>query len=182
MTLHPTTRFSADEAERAADVWGLNCGPSALAAILCLTLDEVRPLMGDFEAKRYTNPTLMFQALDRAGVRWSKRPVKQWPNYGLARIQWTGPWMKPGVPARVAYGHTHWVGGMRSAGAIGVFDINMIANGTGWASLDNWETILVPWLLRECEPKADGGWFITHTIEIARAADGHPVRQAGSAD
>lgn len=163
---HLPTHFSAADAERAHEEWGCNCGPSALAAIVGLTLDEVRPLMGDFESKGYTNPTLMFQSLDRARVQWSKRPVKQWPNYGLARIQWTGQWTKPGAPARAAYRHTHWVGGMRHAGAIGVFDINMIGNGTGWASLDDWKNILVPWLLKECEPEADGGWCITHTLEV----------------
>jgi hypothetical protein len=28
---------------------------------------------------------------------------------GINRIQWEGPWLNPGVPARVAYMHTHWV-------------------------------------------------------------------------
>jgi hypothetical protein len=170
MAPHPPTRFTQADAERAADEWGCNCGPSALAAILQLTLGEVRPLMGDFESKRYTNPTLMFQSLDRAAGlwHWHRRPDRDWPRYGLARIQWTGPWTKPGVPARVAYRQTHWVGAMRGAREIGVFDINMIANGTGWGSLMNWETILVPWLLKEAVPRADGGWFITHSVEVER--------------
>ncbi|WP_428673677.1 hypothetical protein [Reyranella sp.] len=168
---HPPTRFTAADAKRAHEEWGCNCGPAALAAICGLTLDEVRLLMGDFEAKGYTNPTLMAESLLRARVSWYRRQVRQWPTYGLARIQWTGPWTKPGVPPRVAYRHTHWVGAMRSlqrTGAIGVFDINMIANGTGWAALEDWQSVLVPWLLGECEPKADGGWFITHTIEVER--------------
>lgn len=178
MPLHPLTLFSAEDAERAAEEWGLNCGPSALAAIGRLTLDQVRPLMGDFESKGYTNPTLMFESLDRLGARWSQRRDKEWPVYGLVRIQWTGPWTKQGVPARVAYRHTHWVAAMRRAAddAIGVFDINMIANGTGWASLNDWSRILVPWLLKECEPKADGGWYITHSLEIISGADGLPAR------
>jgi len=48
--------IDAAEAQTAWDVWGCNCGPGAIAAILNMRLDEVRPLMGDFESKRYTNP------------------------------------------------------------------------------------------------------------------------------
>jgi hypothetical protein len=160
--------FTADDAERAAESWGCNCGPAALAAICGLTLDAVRPLMGDFEAKGYTNPTLMREALQRTGRPWRPRGDKEWPNYGLARIQWTGPWTKPGVPPRVAYRHTHWVGGCRDGAAIGVFDINAMSNGNGWCALDDWSRLLVPWLLEECVPKADGGWFITHSLEVER--------------
>ena len=170
---HPVTRFTAADAERANAAWGCNCGPAALAAILRLTLDEVRPLMGDFERKGYTNPTLMFESLGRAGqdrgVSWFRRRDVEWPAYGLARIQWTGPWTKLGVPARAAYRHTHWVGAMRGPnGGTGIFDVNMLGNGTGWASVDDWRTILVPWLLKEAVPRADGGWFVTHSVEVER--------------
>ena len=47
-------RFTAEAADRAYDEWGANCGPGAIAAICGLTLDELRPHMGDFEGKRYT--------------------------------------------------------------------------------------------------------------------------------
>jgi len=79
-------KFSAADAERAADEWGMNCGPGAIAAIFGLTLDQVRPFMGDFERKRYTNPTLMFDTLHRlykAGIcRGWRKEVKAWPTYG----------------------------------------------------------------------------------------------------
>ena len=35
-------RFTADDAHRAHREWGANCGPTAIAAICRLTLDEVR--------------------------------------------------------------------------------------------------------------------------------------------
>lgn len=164
--------FTADDAQRAFDEWGANCGPGAIAAICGLTLDELRPLLGDFEQKRYTNPTLMWAILDRLGVGWRKimRPTA-FPFYGLARVQWHGPWTAPDVPARAAYRHSHWIGCARRAnGDIGIFDINAIGNGSGWCSLTDWREILVPWLLKECEPQADGNWSLTHGVEIERGS------------
>ena len=164
-----------EEVERANEEWGCNCGPAAIAAVLRRPLDEVRPHMGDFESKRYTNPTLMWSALRSLGVRFSYRGGhlgrRWWPTYGLARIQWEGPWTKPGVPARAAYRHTHWVGvNARNPENIGIFDVNAVANGTGWCSLDDWSGIVVPWLLREAVPSADGAWHITHAVEVTNDA------------
>lgn len=173
-----SARFTADDAQRAHDTWGANCGPGALAAILGLTLDEVRPHMGDFERKGYTNPTLMFSALRSIGARWgSKAPTQAtgiscWPTWGLCRVQWEGPWTKPGVPIAARYRHTHWIGASQRHGSanVGIFDINCIGNGTGWASLDDWNRVVVPWVLRECVPRADGRWHLTHVIEVDRPA------------
>lgn len=162
----PDLCFSLEDAERAFDQWGANCGPGALAAITGRTLDEVRPFLGDFEKKRYTNPTLMFQSLDRLGVKWHKAPTESWPNYGLVRIQWEGPWTKPGVPMRVRYRHTHWIGVRQRPGlTAAVFDINAMCVG-GWIDEDEWCESLVPWLLNEVEPKADGRWHRTHVLKV----------------
>src|SRR5580700_11291869 len=54
MTVNPP-RFTPADADRAYEEWGMNCGPSALAAVMGMTFDEVRPHMGDFERKHYTN-------------------------------------------------------------------------------------------------------------------------------
>lgn len=169
-------RFNMDDMVRASDEWGANCGPGALAAICGMTLDEVRHHVGDFETKRYTNPTLMFASLRSTGVRWLNKPLRcggkggwDWPRYGLCRVQWEGPWTKPGVPMRARYRHTHWIGSCaRSNDDIGVFDINALANGSGWSSLKDWREILVPWLLSEVAPNADGKWHLTHAIEVER--------------
>jgi hypothetical protein len=167
--------FSLQDAEKAHDEWGCNCGPAALAAVCGLTLDEVRPCIRDFERKRYTNPTMMRDALDTirgrfAGINYRlASPDLSWPNYGLARIQWEGPWTALGVPAGARYRHSHWVGSHRSADTgIGIFDVNAMNSG-GWIHLRDWEDVLVPWLLRECHPRASGGWHITHAIEVERS-------------
>lgn len=161
--------ISLDEAECANDAWGCNCGPGALAAIMGISLDDVRPHMGDFERKRYTNPTLMFEALDSLGARWKNRGRRcDWPVHGLCRIQWEGPWTQPGVPPRAAYRHTHWIAVRHPVHSrdVGIFDINCCNNGTGWVSEADWRNLVVPWLLKECVPRASGAWHVTHHIEV----------------
>lgn len=165
-------RFTQADAECAYDDWGANCGPGALAAILGATLDEVRPLIPEFDTKHYTNPSMMAAALRASGRPWRKHwsddDLARWPGWGLVRIQWEGPWTQPGVPMRARYRHTHWVGSARRRdGAIGIFDINCIANGSGWGSLEDWRSIVVPWLTGS-NPRASGGWHITHAIEVER--------------
>lgn len=178
MTPKPA-RFTAEDADRAHSEWHCNCGPGAIAGILHLTLDEVRPYMGDFERKGYTNPKLMWECLRRLDVHFSYRGGDlgrdNWPRYGLARIQWEGPWTEPGVPMRARYRHTHWVGvSARDPHNVGIFDINALANGSGWCAISDWIGTVVPFILETCVPKADGHWHITHAVEVegfnARAA------------
>ena len=116
-------RYSAGEAEAAYDDWGANCGPTAIAAICGLTLDELRPRLGAFESKRYTNPTLMWAVLGRIGAEYRLvRPPDRWPIFGLVRVQWEGPWTAPGVPMRARYRYTHWVGAqVTPGGRVGIF-------------------------------------------------------------
>lgn len=167
----PPAKFTLDEAQAAADTWGCNCGPGAIAAICGLTLDEARPHLGDFERKKYTNPTLMWAILNSIGARWrcDGGQPRAWPRFGLARVQWEGPWTQPGVPMVARYRHTHWVGSWRDGNATQIFDINAMCVG-GWLPLSEWAGQLVPWLLRECVRRADGQWHLTHRVEIAPTA------------
>lgn len=164
-------RFTLDDAQRASDEWRFNCGPGALCAVLGMTPDELRPHMLDFEAKGYTNPTLMTGVLDRLGVRYRQTYRRDEPygmprlNRGLMRVQWAGPWTKPGVPMRARYRQTHWVA-MRNDGRE-VFDVNAVCVG-GWLSFEEWSLQLVPWLIRECCPKGSGEWWPTHALEISQ--------------
>ena len=171
----PAVAFTLADAHRAFDAWGANCGPGALAAVLGLSLDAVRLHLDGFDRKHYTNPAMMRGALRSLSVDHSWRvqvaTVGWFPIFGLARVQWEGPWTKPGVPPAAAYRHTHWVGA-RAAGDgpvdVEIFDINCMCVG-GWVSLREWSGQVVPWLLRQCEPKADGKWHVTHAVEIRRA-------------
>jgi hypothetical protein len=162
--------ISAAEADLAFYTWRANCGPCAIAAIMALTLDEVRPLMGDFEQKRYTSPTMMWEILDRIGRPW-RRIGRQWPTFGLARIQWEGPWSEPVQnPRWGGYRETHWVASWISAErGHCIFDINATGNGTGWCRREDWERVIVPYLTAHV-PRATGGWHVTHGVEIAPCA------------
>jgi hypothetical protein len=166
-------RFTLDDAQSAGDEWGFNCGPAAIAAMCGMTIAEVRPHLGDFEQKGYLNPTLMWDVLRAIGVRWSwSRGVRRWPEYGLVRIQWEGPWTAPWQPMAAGYRHTHWVGSMRIDGEEqNVFDVNCLCVG-GWVPLSEWVSSVVPWLLKQCEPKASGGWCLTHVVELEQPVHG----------
>ena len=158
-------RFTFADAERAYEEWGANCGPGAIAAIAHMTLDELRPHLGDFERKGYTNPSLMFEILRSLGLRVSMVKPPGWPTYGLVRVQWHGPWMDAGVPIAARYRHTHWVGAARRNGEIGVFDINCMPSG-GWVSLEDWSSVIAPHLIKHYAQKASGEWSLTHSIEV----------------
>lgn len=178
---YPIPRFSLDAAQAAGGEWGLNCGPAAVAAVLGLTLNEIRPHLGDFESKHYTNPTLMWEILRNLKADWRASMIgvqgrtiggrAPWPYYGLARVQWEGPWTAPGVPMRVRYRHTHWVGCAAEIGSDhNIFDVNCMCVG-GWVPFSEWNSSVVPWLLQQCEPKANGKWHLTHIVEIEPPAD-----------
>ena len=107
--------------------------------------------------------------MKRAGLKWTLSKDKtKWPKWGLVRVQWEGPWTKEGVPMRVRYRHTHWVGARTTdAGWVEVFDINAMSVG-GWIDLATWQCRLVPWLIEHYVPKGDGKWHLTHILEVER--------------
>lgn len=162
--------FTGEQADAAYDAWGANCGPGALAAVLNLTPDDVRPHLEGFDRKRYTNPSMMLGALRSLKVRWMKVD-EGWPAYGLCRIQWGGPWMREGVPIKARYRHTHWIASRYiDAGAqlgVWIFDIN--AAHFGWMRVAEWTDQLAPYLIRELVARGDGTWSVTHRLEIARS-------------
>lgn len=103
-----TLPFTEEESESANDTWGANCGPHSVAAALMLTLDQVRPLFAPtFEQKfrergyGFTNPTMMGNALAFARVPFTLtknlRTQDLRSREGICRIQWEGPWLKPGA-------------------------------------------------------------------------------------
>lgn len=158
------TRFTEDDVARASNAWGCNCGPAALAAIVGKTLDEVHPHIPKFDERHYTNPSMMFKALHNLNIDWKPRFDKQWPDYGLARIQWHGPWMDDGVPVNARYRKTHWIGVHCVDVNVGIFDINAMNSG-GWIRLQDWKDHIVPFILTHY-PKANGDWSITHSLEV----------------
>jgi hypothetical protein len=185
-------RFSLDEAQAAADEWRFNCGPGALCAILNMTPDEIRPHLLGFERKGYTNPSLMADILRGLQVPFRRvfeqigrchrnaLKVATYPNHGLVRIQWDGPWCDPGRPAVARYRHTHWIA-VRNYLALDAesFDVNAMCVG-GWIPRKEWGDELQPWLLKQCEPRANGRWWPTHCWEIPTERLAHHVLPFGA--
>jgi hypothetical protein len=160
-------RFNAEDLRRANAEWGCNCGPTALAAILGLTLAEVRSHLGQFETKRYTNPTMMKQALASLCVKWFSASQATFADYGLCRVQWSGPWLGRGIPIQARYRQTHWVASRWIGRNFEIFDVNALSAG-GWITQETWQQCLVPWILKHSVPNNDGRWYLTHVWEIER--------------
>jgi hypothetical protein len=135
-------------------LWHVNCGPGSLAAALALDLETVRQLMPEFEGKGYTNPTMIEQALGRAGIvfRRTKGLVTDVLCEGINRVQWSGPWLKPGVPAGAAYQRTHWV-----AAAQGM--VFCTCSAIAWIPLAAWRAHMHT--VCSTIPRCDG-WHVTH--------------------
>lgn len=158
----------------AATSWGFNCGPAALCACLGMTPEQLRPHLLDFEERKYTSPSMMNAILDRlrAPYKLSSVPVgsRQAAFFGLVRVQFSGPWMRPEVPVAAQYKHTHWVASQFYGGQCWIFDINAfymaMGERAGWVPALQWSHQLLPNLLRVAVPRADGKWWFTHLYEI----------------
>jgi hypothetical protein len=56
-----TYPFTEQDAQKAYDDWGANCGPNALAFAMGLHIDKVKGLIRGFDSRGYTSPTMMRQ-------------------------------------------------------------------------------------------------------------------------
>lgn len=163
--------FTQAEFEAAHCEWGCNCGPSALAFVLGSSLDRVRPAIPGFEGKRYTSPSMMRFAT--AAMAMTLSVLENEPPDGLSveemfvgggpslvRVQWCGPWTRPGVPPVARYRNTHWVVAFVRNGQRSVFDCN-----GGVRDFGSWCSEIVPAIL-ESYPKANGLWYPTHRWRV----------------
>lgn len=169
----PTYPFTEEEARKAFEEWGCNCGPTALAFALQCKLPAVRYYLKGFEQKRYTNPTLMANAIREAGRTKIIQKVPSRTTAGglnidpmfhskisVVRVQWTGPWTAPGANPRWAYRMTHWIATWLERDVPLVFDCNC-----GIRGFESWENQIVPEIVKSVD-RADGGWHPTHIWTI----------------
>lgn len=157
----PFIAFSSDDLDSAHAEWGCNCGPAALAACLGATPSFVRSHLGDFEARRYMNAAMMSAAVTSGGFR--KWDASGSPEHGLIRVQWGGPWIVGGKPARWASMATHWIASKLMPSGLWVFDVN-----GGWQLLSEWERETAPKIINSLK-RADGTWYPSHQWEVRRA-------------
>jgi hypothetical protein len=88
------------------------------------------------------------------------------PTNGLARIQFEGPWCKPGVPLAAAYKHTHWVGSLvENDTTPWIFDVN-----SGWTTYGTWRDMTMPDLTSDIK-RATGKWHVTHRWQLVFQSD-----------
>jgi hypothetical protein len=155
--------FTEAEQLAAYQAWGANCGPNALAVALEITLEKAREVLVGFDLKRYTNPSMMENGLNLLGAAWIRQRglhLRHGPTRGLARLQWEGRWLDPGVPKVVAYRHTHWV----ASSAQHVF---CTASGYfGWIPLHHYCEYLDT---KFCPQNGYRGWHITHHYHVEQA-------------
>jgi hypothetical protein len=133
--------------------------------MLSLKPADVRDHIPDFARKGYTNPSMMAEALRSLGIVF-RAGDQRLTNYGLVRIQFDGPWMKPGVPVGASYARTHWIGAMalkpapKATDQTYVFDVN-----SGWTTSGEWEHTTIPQILKLYKG-ASGKWWPTHRWEL----------------
>jgi hypothetical protein len=142
--------------QAAADAWGANCGPGAIAALCGISLAEVREYLPQF--KGYMNPTDVRRVLIALGH--SVETVTAPRFAGMGYIQFVGSWEKAGP--RVAYAYTHWVA-YRALGDGDPFfyDVNSGPFG-GWMRRTGWEKFELPFLL----PPKSTGYRVRMFIEV----------------
>ena len=156
----PPLLFDQQASLRANETWQANCGPHALAAACALNIEDVRDAIPDFAEMPWTTPTRMKAALvklKRLFVEVRGVRSQELPSRGMARIQWEGRWLNPGVPKVVAYGYTHWV----AAWDGWVFDTT--SEKFGWVPLAEWKQAIDEFATREFE-----GWHVTHHYLLQR--------------
>lgn len=166
----PPLAFTRQDMTDAFVSWGCNCGPTALAASLALTLDAVRDLFREFAGKGYVSPSDMEAAINLATFRIAKRwpggieGGNSYPLHGVALIQFDGPWRYGDTKnAKWAMCHTHWIATKCVDRHWFVFDCNQF----GWLPMAEWERQTLPRLLVHDRAR-NGDWWLLHSWEIRK--------------
>lgn len=153
--IHPSLSFTEAESDYANRACGANCGPHSLAAATGVSVLMACKVLKGFLDKGYTNPTMMEGGLKEIGRPYDRikgLKTQEMPVNGIARIQWEGKWLKPGVPSSVAYGYTHWVAARDG------YVLCTACPWFGWMGYDIWKSG-VDCL---CAENNFSGWHATH--------------------
>lgn len=156
--MHSYQLVTEEDFQRANAEWGCNCGPSALAVAARVGLDTVHQAIPGFDDKQYTSPSMMLASVENLGrqIRRGEGPIN-WDTPSLVRIQWEGPWSKPGMNPRWAYRFTHWVAAF---GWFGTGHFVFDCNG-GMRTFGSWDAEIAPAIMATI-PRASGTYRVTH--------------------
>jgi hypothetical protein len=172
----PPLRYGAEESWDAWSQWGANGGPHSLAAACELTLEDVRRALPDFQGwmsikdmeqtllrLRWTN--LRENIEPKSRISWvrdrEKKQAKMIRTSGrkIARIQWEGEWLDPGVPHWKAKGWTHWVA--QRDGYI----LDTVICAIQWVPAQEWLERIQAF----CQKENYRGWYFTDWFTIRKA-------------
>lgn len=170
--LAPGPRLTPDlyeppDVDEQHELWGANCGPAALAAILGRTVAEVRPLIqpfkgymhaGDLEHALMCVPRVSVRRQNFTVIHGRGSRSRPWPTHGLAVIQIDGPWCDLKNP-RAAYKYTHTVAVDRRGAFPRVYD----GNATMWLHEADWQREIMDEIVRT---KRATGWWIRTSLEV----------------
>ncbi len=160
----PNVPPDVDEQHR---IWGANCGPTALAAVLGMSVAAVRPIVEAVQGGKfigYMNAGHLVDCLRQAGrSSWRTdcgRGEVRWPKTrGLCVLQFDGPWCEPGVPAKARYRYTHIVAAI--ADGLLIYDCN---NDDVWLPRPKWEREVIAGLVSST--KRATGWYTSTSIDV----------------
>jgi len=161
MSTAPQLRYTESDSFLAHDTWKATCGPHSIAAACSKTLDEVRSAMqaADINYRGWMSPTQVAKTLAALGQKYTlqSKLKTQVLCEGINRVQWEGKWLNPGVPARVAYFHTHLVA------QFGGWILCTACLQAKWIRINDWRDFHL-----NIEPRSP--FHITHhwTLEIAK--------------
>jgi hypothetical protein len=149
-------KYTEEDSKRANKEWKATCGPHAIAAACEVSLEQVREgmLKAAVNYRGWMSPTQVTRTLLTLGRvhNYASGLKTQDLCEGINRVQWEGKWLNPGVPARVAYFHTHLVAQFQ-----GVVLCTCCINHE-WVPLEDWRAFI---------PGACYPFHITHHWTLA---------------
>lgn len=152
----PSLAFNRDDKNQAFDDFGFNCGPGAFCAATGFSIEKSMLHFPKFmRGRAYVKETDMRAALDMARIGYQES-LQDWPDFGLVRVLFEGPWTSSGNIIDSFY-RSHWIATAQTPEGRKIFDINAMLMG-GWIDFDDWSQNLAPWLAKRFFEGANGKW------------------------
>lgn len=162
MTIPPLdAHYVPTDSAIAQAVFGANCGPISLAAVLGEDVCDIMCYFPHFlnPNSRFTNLSSMKRALKSCGEK-PRQLRQEFPTHGVALIQWLGPWTDFNLFSKWSLSYSHWIAISRDH----VFDYF----DDIWRPMDEWVDLVVPEYLREI-PGATG-WTVKFGLEVEKGS------------
>src|SRR5262245_42581782 len=128
--IHARKRQAPADVHLAYRLFGANCGPASLAAVLSVEVCDVIALFDQFPDRPYTSRMKMEEALRSCDLEFAR--TGEFPEFGLALIQFEGRWNQFRGSERWAGSYSHWIA---VSGPL-IYEIN----ADGWTSRGEWES------------------------------------------